>query len=150
MTRQRSKRLSSHVVPLSDAHRVPVPTLPIVWNHARYTITPLGHVYRDDGRLLPPTPNLRVNFNGNSVRRSLPLLVFRAFGHPELLARTGPDGDLARFDPWVEPFGEHDPATGRRRCNINDVVLVPHAELIRYGRSGRRPQIRLSILESAP
>lgn len=145
MSRQRSKRPSPHVVPLSDAHRVPVPTLPIVWNHARYTITPLGHVYRDDGRLLPPTPELRVNFNGNSVRRSLPLLVFRAFGHPDLLARI--DSDLARFDPWVEPFGERDHLTDRRRCTVHDVVLVPHAELVRYGRSGRVPKIRLSILD---
>jgi hypothetical protein len=149
MARPRSRRPSTHVVDFSDANRVPVPTLPVVWNHARYTITPLGHVYRDDGRLLPPTPNLRVNFNGNSVRRSLPLLVFRAFGHPELLARHD-GGDLAKHDPWVEPFGELDPLTRRRRCTIRDVWLVPHAELILYGRYGRPPRTRLSILDLAP
>ena len=144
----RTSKRPAYRVDMTDANRVAVPTLRREHNHARYVITPLGHVYRDDGRLLVPDANLRLKVNGGSQLRSIPKMVFLAFGHPALRARWETPGDpLGLFDPWIEPFGEHDPLTRRRRCTVHDVVLVPHAELIRYGRSGRPPVTRLSILE---
>lgn len=139
-----------YVLPMTDAHRVAVPTLEEQRrvNQARYSITPLGRVYRDDGRLLVPDGNLKINFHGGRVSRSLPKLVFLAFAHPELLARWHEPADpLHVYDPWVETFGERDEVTKRRRCTVRDVVLVPHAELITFGRYGRPPATRLSILE---
>lgn len=148
MPRKVSKRPSpaAYPGPITDDVRKPVPTVPYDPNRALYEITPLGHVYRDDGRLLTPTHDLKVNFRGGHLTRSLPVLVFRAFGNESLVASwRDPESPWRRFDPWVEPLGPLDPAHGRPRCTVKDVVLVPHAELIRFGRYGRKPKTRYPI-----
>ena len=151
MSRKPSKRPSPHVVDLSDTVRVPVPGLENRPNCARYLVTPLGRVYRDDGRLLAPRSDLKVRLNGNSRARTVPHIVTLAFGHPLLLTRwTADDGDLRSYRAWVHPFGPKDSLTGQVRCTVNDVVLVPHAELIRFGRYGRWPTTRLPILKPPP
>jgi hypothetical protein len=137
---------------VSDDNRVPVPGLVQDSAHlARYEITPLGHVYRDDGRLLTPTPGGKINFNGGTVSRSLSTLVFRAFGRPELVAMWRADqrnvlvGEVIH-DLWVDPCGPTDKLTGRRRCTVHDVFLVPHGEVITRGRYGRAPATKLPIV----
>lgn len=150
MARQR-KRPSTHHVDRSDDVRVPIPTLVAPPTAARYLITPLGHVYREDGRLRLPTPDLKMTFNGGKSTRSLPLLVFRVFGHPLLRERwQDPNDWLSGYTAWVPKFGPKDSLTGRRSCTVDDVVLVPHGELISYGRFGAAPPTRLSILEPPP
>jgi hypothetical protein len=143
---------------VSDDTRVPVPGLVQKTRaHARYFITPLGHIYREpctrypDGRLLTPNPAGKINFNGGRVSRALSTLVFRAFGRPELVAdwreaerNVLHDGTL--YDVWVDPRGPQDELTGRRRCTVHDVKLVPHGELISYGRRGTPPATQLPII----
>ncbi len=153
MPRQVSKRPSSRAYTLvvSDDTRKPVPTVPRNDpTQARYEITPLGHVFRDDGRLLLPVRSqnqVKMHFCGaQKIRRSLPKLVFLAFGHPRLLARWRDRSDLYNHDPWVDPTGPLDPLTGRPRCTVHDVVLVPHAELVQFGSHNVAIQTRLSIL----
>ena len=142
-----SKRPS--LVERSDAVRVPVPTLEPSPDQARYLITPLGRVYRDDGRLLTPRDDLKIRVNGNVFCRAIPLLVFLAFAHPGLVeAREA--GPLADWHPWVDKFGPRDDLTGVRRCTVDDVMLVPHGELVRYGRRGIVPTTRLPILKLPP
>jgi hypothetical protein len=147
-----SKRPSSveYTLDISDRNRVHVPTVPRDDpNMPRYVITPLGHVFRDDGRLQIPQFNetqLKVKFCDRRYARSLPKLVFLAFGHPMLIERWYDRADLHNYDPWVDPMGPIDPMTDRPCCTVNDVVLVPHKELIRHGRSNQRIRTRLSIL----
>lgn len=153
MSRRVSKRPSpvEYTLDVSDDNRVPVPTVPADDpRRPRYTITPLGHVFRDDGRLLTPAYNqnqLKVFFCANRYGRSLPKLVFLAFGHPTLVERWRDRSDLHSYDPWVDPMGPMDEATGRPRCTVHDVVLVPHAELIRLGAGNHRIKTSLSILK---
>lgn len=151
-----SKRPAEHIVLVSDTNRVPVPTIPRDAHLPRYTITPLGHVYRDDGRLLTPYYNgtqLKVSLCADRFRRSLPKLVFLAFGHPDLLARWHA-GDLRTYDPWFNPMNPIDPATTRPVCTVHDVVLVPHKDLIAAGIRGhinpKRLRTRLPILSPPP
>lgn len=152
MSRPAKRPSSRHEVPFSDAHRVPLPTLERHPDYARYVITPLGHVFRDDGRLMPPREAqngvLQLRLCGNKFARSLPLLVFNAFAHPKLIERWHDRTDpLSSYDPWLDRFSPRDPLTNMRRCTVHDVKLVPHAEIIRYGRYSRPPRTRLSILE---
>jgi hypothetical protein len=147
---QTRKRPSSrrHHVTLSDDIKVPVPQLePPSPAHARYNVTPLGHVYRDDGRLLRPNADLHVLFNGGRQQRSLPKIVFLAFGHPELHDLCQRGEILASYRPWVSPDAPIDDLTDRRRCSVDDVKLVPLSQLVRRIRSGRPPATQLSILE---
>lgn len=137
---------------ISDEIRVPVPGLvPPTHNHARYSITPLGHVFRDDGRLLTPTPGHKINFNGGSVSRSLALLVFLAFGRKSLVKKWNADQrnivirDVPH-DVWVNPCGPTDEQTGRLRCSVHDVKLVPHSQLIQFGQRGKIPETQLPII----
>lgn len=137
---------------LSDDVRVAVPGLVQTRESlARYTITPLGHVYREDGRLLTPTPGGKINFNGGRSSRSLALLVFLAFGKPSLVKAWREEErdvllDGESYDVWVDPCGPSDKLTSRRRCTVKDVKLVPHRQLIKYGRRGTVPETQLSIL----
>lgn len=139
---------AAYTIDVSDNNRVPVPTVPKHPDWARYEITPLGHVYRDDGRLMTPTTELVMKLCHNRIARSLPKLVTLAFGHPKLVKRwTNPDDELRSYDAWVEPFGPTDPAHGRRRCTVHDVFLVPRKDLVRFGMSGRVPPVRLPVLK---
>jgi hypothetical protein len=135
---------------VSDDNRKPVPTLgdndP---TRATYVITPLGHVYRDDGRLLTPFAHLnhlKLQFCRRR-RRSLPKLVFLAFGHPRLIERWHDRDDLGSYDPWVDSRGRLDPLTGRPSCSVYDVWLIPRRELVDLGARGRLVRTRLSILK---
>lgn len=151
-------RVSKSSLVVSDKTRVPVPGItPKTRFHARYVVTPLGHVYRDsctrfpDGLLLTPTPAGKINFNGGSVSRSLTTLVFRAFGRADLIEKWRPEQrdvliDGVIYDLWVDPCGPTDKLTGRRRCTVNDIKLVPHGELIIYGRRGEYPKTLLPII----
>jgi len=117
----------------------------------RYTITPIGHVYGEDDRLLTPTPGGKINFNGGRWSRSLALLVFLAFGKPALVkAWREEQRDVLwegeSYDVWVDPCGPTDEMTDRRRCTVNDVKLVPHRQLIKFGRRGTMPETQLPIL----
>lgn len=144
----RSSRPSPRLV-VSDDTRVPVPFLPHDPDRARYEITPLGHVYRDDGRLLRPTSELKIRLRSVSFVQPLPRLLLYAFGHPKLLAAiANPSHRLYGWHAWVPRFGEKDPLTGRRRCTVDDVVLVSHGSLVLYGQRGREPVERLSILKA--
>jgi hypothetical protein len=145
-------RVSKRLLDVSDDNRVAVPGLVQQREKlARYTITPLGHVYRDDKRLLTPNPGGKMNFNGGKFSRSLALLVFLAFGKPSLVKAWNEEKRIVvlgeeHYDVWVDPCGPTDELTGRLRCTVNDVKLVPHGELIKYGRRGVQPATQLSIL----
>lgn len=147
-----ASKVSKRPLVMSDALRVPVPGLaPLDQTRARYSVTPLGHIYRDDGRLLTPTPAGKINFNGGIISRSLATLVFRAFGRADLIEKWRPEQrdvliDGVIYDLWVDPCGPTDKLTGRRRCTVNDIKLVPHGELIIYGRRGEYPKTLLPII----
>jgi hypothetical protein len=146
-----SKRPPEHCVVVSDTTRVPVPGVRIDAHLPRYHITPLGRVYRDDGRLLLPYYNdnqIAVSFASGRWRLSLPKLVFLAYGHPLLIERWR--DDLRDHDPWLFPFGPNDELTGRTRCTVHDVVLVPRKEQIRFGMNSRLPRTQLPILSPPP
>jgi hypothetical protein len=137
---------------VSDETRVPVPGLvPKNHNYATYTVTPLGHIYRDDGRLLTPTADGWIKFNGGRNSRTLARVVFLAFGRPELVAgwRVKEKDVLINGTPhdvWVDPRGPTDELTGRLRCTVHDVKLVPHGELIKFGRRSEIPKTQIPII----
>jgi hypothetical protein len=144
-----------HTVNVSDHTRKAVPTVPVVTNLASYVITPLGHVFRCDGRLVLPyhhgnrpehRAQLSVSLNNGRHVRSLPRLVFFAFGHPRLIERWRDRSDLHSYVPWIDPEGPLDPLTGRTRCTVHDVLLVPVGELSARVRYQRPLQTCLSIL----
>ncbi len=118
-------------VEVSDRNRRPFPGVDLPDRRAKYFITALGRVYRDDGRLLAVTPNLKVQFT-TKLTRSIPLAVIRAFGHSPPTY-----GDLWR--PWVDPDGPIDKLTGQLRCSIVDIKCVPHSEIIAWRVSGKDP-----------
>lgn len=72
--------------PLSDdlKHCVPVPGyMPASERAAKYVISPIGHVFRDDGKLIVPKPNtLWVKFGGGTKTKSVAVLVWEAFFVP--------------------------------------------------------------------
>ena len=151
MARTRKRPSTEHVVVVSDETRVPVPTIPRDHQLPRYTITPLGHVFRDDGRLQVPLYNhtqLKVAFCDNKYHRSLPKLVFLAFGHPSLLLMWSEN--QRTLIPWVDPMGPLDPLTGRPTCTVHDVFLIPMGELVYFGRCRRPIRTRLPILQPPP
>ena len=128
-------------VPLTDERRVPFPEVPVLPAHqARYFITPMGRVYRDDGRLLKPAPaTSMIRLNGSNVDRSVPRAVFRAFGRVK-----PPEGET--WDCWI-PYGTpDDELTGRRRCSVIDVHLVPRSELVQLHTYGRYPKTLVKIV----
>lgn len=137
---------------LSDDNRVAIPGLvQLDPKLARYTITPLGHVFREDGRLLTPTSAGKINFNGGRFSRALPLLVFLAFGRRKYVEAWRPERksvvlDDENYDVWRDNCGPTDELTGRQRCTVHDVKLVPHGEVIRYGQRGILPTTQLSII----
>ena len=112
---------------LSDEHRVLFPGLtPAGVRSARYYVTPLGRVYRDDGRLLRPHERtLKVKLNGGRVYRSVPAAVFAAFGN---VNRSKP------YIAWVPEDAPIDELTGRRSCDIRELKLVKRGELIKLAR----------------
>lgn len=129
---RKRKRLS---VEVSDDNRVLLPGIEWPPNSHRYYVTALGRVYRDDGRLLAVTPQLNVNAEiipGRRFNRSLPLAVAKAFGHK-------PPKRGHAWRPWVDPDGPIDLLTGRLRCSIVDIKLVPHSEIIAWRMSGKDP-----------
>ena len=141
--RPSEERTHAQALDVSDRNRVPVPTVPRPNNLAWYSITPLGHVYRCDGRLVVPhtRPDCRRTSTG-----ATPLMVFLAFGHPKLIERWQARTDLRSYSAWVDPTGLIDPLTKHTRCTVHDVVLVPHGELISLGQKGYPVRTRLSIL----
>ena len=155
--RPSEERTHAQALDVSDRNRVPVPTVPRPNNLAWYSITPLGHVYRCDGRLVVPhtRPDCRRTSTGatplmvafsNRYWRPLAKLVFLAFGHPKLIERWQARTDLRSYSAWVDPTGPIDPLTKHTRCTVHDVVLVPHGELISLGQKGYPVRTRLSIL----
>lgn len=117
---------------LSDEHRVLFPGLEPTGLHAAwYYITPLGRVYRDDGRLLKPhAKTLKVKLNGGRVYRSVPAAVYAAFGN----VKKG-----ALFIPWVPEDAPLDELTGRRTCDIRKIRLVHRGNLIRLAQGSIEP-----------
>jgi hypothetical protein len=79
-------RLPRPLVPTDDV-KVKLPDYePKSDRAAHYNITPMGRVYRDDGKLLRPHPEtLKIGLGGGGQSRSLPRLVFRAFGRSTML-----------------------------------------------------------------
>lgn len=118
---------------LTDENRRPFPDLITADHLAKYFITALGRVYRDDGFLLTVSSELKVQLiSSMHFKRSVPLAVVRAFCHPPPAY-----GDMWR--PWVDPDGPLDPLTGQLRCSVADIRYVTHSELVAWGRSGRNP-----------
>ena len=127
--RRKKKRLA---VVISDENRKPFPGLDTPPAYAQYFVTSLGHVYRDDGRLLAVDARLMVRLNNGRYTRSVPLAVVAAFCH------TPPNyGDVWR--PWVDPDGPIHPLTGRLRCSVADIRFVTHSDVVRFGRTGIKP-----------
>jgi hypothetical protein len=125
---RKRKRLT---VVVNDANRRPFPGIDNGPHRARHFITAMGRVYRDDGRLLAVTSTLKVQFS-NRTTRSIPLAVVRAFGHQ-------PPTRGHMWYPWVDPDGPIDKLTGRLRCSIVDIKLVPHSEIVAWAVSGKDP-----------
>lgn len=127
---RKRKRLS---VEVSDDNRVPFPGIEWSPTLPRYYVTSLGRAYRDDGRLLAVSATLSVQpVVGYWHTRSLPLAVAQAFGHK-------PPTRGHKWRPWVDPDGPIDLLTGRLRCSIVDILLVPHSEIIAWAQSGKDP-----------
>lgn len=113
---------------------------------ARYNVSAAGRVRRDDGFLLTPSYGsngaVKININGGRQSRSLPRVVYDAFG----TLHSPEDGKT--WVPWVDPDGPLDEATGRLRVTVYDVVLVRHGDLIRYGQNRSKPPTdRMPIVE---
>lgn len=92
---------------------------------AYYYVTPLGRVYRDDGRLLRPhAKTLKVKLNHGQVYMSVPAAIYAAFGNID---------KGSQFVPWVPPDALIDELTGRRSCDVRTLRLVHHGNLVRLG-----------------
>lgn len=127
---RKRKRLT---VELTDDNRRPFPGLPVAPNLAKYYITALGRVYRDDGFLVVVSPLLKVRLISSlKLNRSVPLAVVTAFGH-------APPNYGDQWRPWVDPDGPIDPLTGQLRCSIADIRYATHSEIVAWARSGRDP-----------
>ena len=135
--RRRVKRLK---VWLSDLNRKPFPGYsPEEPNGPRYFVTALGRVYRSDGRLVAVDSRLTVKLDKGRKRRSLPLAVLRAFGHK-------PPTYYASWRPWVDPDGPIDTLTGRTRCAISDLRIVPYSEIKVFELGGPKPSTFYPVL----
>lgn len=125
-------------VEISDDNRAPFPGLSIdSHKQARYEVTALGRVYRDDGRLLAVSRHLRVCLCSGRFAPSLPAAVAKAFGHPPPAWQ-----DQWLWRAWVDPTGPVDELTGRLSCAANLIRYVPHAEIVRYAHYGYAPKYR--------
>jgi len=134
MARRATKNTKQRTMDELDQERVALPGVEgLPSAYARYEVSAAGRVYRDDGRLLTPSAGqngaIKINLNGGRRSRSLPRVVYEAF------ATVEPPDDGRTWDPWVDPMGPLDEATKRLRISVYDVVLVPHGDLIRYGKS---------------
>lgn len=110
-------------VRLDDSCRVRLPGVKPSGLGPSYTVTALGRVYRDDGRLMAVQPEkLRIALDSNKIDRALPRVVFEAFGNV-----------VAPHDHylWVPPDAPIDELTGARSCAVNVVKLVRRGDLLR-------------------
>jgi len=127
---------------------------------ARYEVTAAGHVYRDDGRLILPSPAMRVSLCGGSTSRMLPHALWKAFGTVK-----PPRDEHTKWVAWVpastpceyyvrdgagwrlseEPV-EGEDCRARPLCTIHTIKLVPLSELISGGSTGKEPTTRIEIV----
>ena len=113
---------------LSDDCRAPFPGLTPRGPHcATYELTALGRVYRDDGRLLLPSPGKysRIRLNDRKNVRSLPKALYTLFGTKPLPSPL--------WCPWILPSAPIDELTGRRSYSMKHLRLAFRPDLQRLG-----------------